>query len=154
MYGGCWLINHSVCTTVYWLQAMVYYQPTSIQACCIWSFTLQLNNSLSSQVTSVDLDYLLAGIVSFEIAYDIWVAEQHKKDNELKEMLQSQASELELRMLVDSGLNHYYELFQMKVNAARADVFYLMHGLWRTPIERFFQWLGGPRPSELLYVSV
>ncbi|KAM0067042.1 putative transcription factor TGA like domain-containing protein [Helianthus debilis subsp. tardiflorus] len=23
-------------------------------------------------------------------------------------------------------------------------------GIWRTPIERLFQWLGGPRPSELI----
>ncbi|KAI3736606.1 hypothetical protein L2E82_26502 [Cichorium intybus] len=92
------------------------------------------------------------GIAAFEMAYDLWVAEQQKKDNELKEVLQSHVSELELRIFVDSGLNHYYELFQMKANAAKADVFYLMNGLWRTPLERFFQWLGGPRPSELLYI--
>ncbi|KAL8261464.1 hypothetical protein R6Q59_025513 [Mikania micrantha] len=102
------------------------------------------NGLLSTNVNS--------GIVAFEMAYDLWVDEQHKMDNELKDVLQGQASELQLRTLVDSGLNHYYELFQMKANAAKADVFYLMHGLWRTPIERFFQWLGGPRPSELLYM--
>lgn len=88
------------------------------------------------------------------MAYDLWVATQQKMDNELKEALQSQVSELELRMFVDSGLNHYHELFQLKANVAQADVFYLMNGTWRSPIERFFQWLGGPRPSELLYVSV
>lgn len=92
------------------------------------------------------------GIAAFEMAYDLWVAEQQKKDNELKDVLQSHVSELELRIFVDSGLNHYYELFQLKANAAKADVFYTMNGLWRTPLERFFQWLGGPRPSELLYV--
>ncbi|KAJ0580541.1 putative transcription factor TGA like domain-containing protein [Helianthus annuus] len=32
----------------------------------------------------------------------------------------------------------------------KADVFYFMYGMWRTPIERLFQWLGGPRPSELI----
>ncbi|KAL7616147.1 transcription factor TGA4 [Lactuca sativa] len=92
------------------------------------------------------------GIAAFEMAYDLWVAEQQKKDNELKDVLQSHVSELELRIFVDSGLNHYYELFQLKANAAKADVFYTMNGLWRTPLERFFQWLGGPRPSELLYI--
>ncbi|MFS7912945.1 putative transcription factor bZIP family [Helianthus anomalus] len=102
------------------------------------------NGVLSTNVNS--------GVVAFEMAYDLWVATQQKKDNELKEVLQSQVSELELRMFVDSGLNHYYELFQLKVNVAKADVFYLMNGLWRSPIERFFQWLGGPRPSELLYM--
>ncbi|KAD6119505.1 hypothetical protein E3N88_10776 [Mikania micrantha] len=89
------------------------------------------NGLLSTNVNS--------GIVAFEMAYDLWVDEQHKMDNELKDVLQGQASELQLRTLVDSGLNHYYELFQMKANAAKADVFYLMHGLWRTPIERPFK---------------
>ncbi|XP_071737742.1 transcription factor TGA1-like isoform X2 [Rutidosis leptorrhynchoides] len=92
------------------------------------------------------------GIVAFEMAYDLWVADLQKKNNELKEILQSHVSELELRIFVDSGLNHYYELFRMKANAAKADAFYLMNGSWRTPMERFFQWLGGPRPSELLYM--
>ncbi|KAI3685429.1 hypothetical protein L6452_34671 [Arctium lappa] len=102
------------------------------------------NGLLSGNVNS--------GIAAFEMGYEMWVAEQQKKDSELKDMLQTHVSELELRIFVDSSLNHYYELFQMKANAAKSDVFYLMHGLWRTPVERFFQWLGGPRPSELLYV--
>nr|XP_043637140.1 transcription factor TGA4-like isoform X2 [Erigeron canadensis] len=111
----------------------------------VYGGLLHTNNGLlSSNVNS--------GVVAFEMAYDLWVAEQQKKDNELKEILQSHPSELELRIYVDSGLNHYYELFQMKANAAKSDVFYFMHGLWRTPLERFFQWLGGPRPSELLYI--
>ncbi|XP_076906364.1 transcription factor TGA4-like [Bidens hawaiensis] len=93
-----------------------------------------------------------SGVIAFEMAYDLWIATQQKMDNELKEALQSQVSELELRMFVDSGLNHYHELFQLKANVAKADVFYLMNGTWRSPIERFFQWLGGPRPSELLYM--
>uniref|UniRef100_A0A251T4C2 DOG1 domain-containing protein n=1 Tax=Helianthus annuus TaxID=4232 RepID=A0A251T4C2_HELAN len=73
-----------------------------------------------------------SGIVAFEIMYDLWVFEQRKRDNELKIMLQNQVSEPDLRISVDSSLNHYYELFQI------------------TPIERLFQWLGGPRPSELI----
>lgn len=102
------------------------------------------NGLLSGNVNS--------GIAAFEMGYEMWVAEQQKKDSELKDMLQTHVSELELRIFMDSSLNHYYELFQMKANAAKSDVFYLMHGLWRTPVERFFQWLGGPRPSELLYI--
>nr|GFC69937.1 transcription factor TGA4-like [Tanacetum cinerariifolium] len=70
------------------------------------------------------------------MAYDLWVAEQQKKDNELKDMLQSHVTEADLRMFVESSLAHYYELFQMKANAAKSDVFYVMHGLWRTPMER------------------
>jgi transcription factor TGA len=42
----------------------------------------------------------------------------------------------------------------MKADAAKADVFYLISGKWRTSVERFFQWIGGFRPSELLNVSL
>ncbi|KAG8640929.1 hypothetical protein MANES_13G089700v8 [Manihot esculenta] len=52
----------------------------------------------------------------------------------------------------ESGINHYSELFRMKAIAAKADVFYLMSGMWKSSAERFFLWIGGFRPSELLKV--
>jgi transcription factor TGA len=61
-------------------------------------------------------------------------------------------SEIELNILVELGLNHYHNLFRMKADAAKADVFYLLSGVWRTSTERFFLWIGGFRPSELLNV--
>ncbi|KVI07241.1 Basic-leucine zipper domain-containing protein [Cynara cardunculus var. scolymus] len=105
------------------------------------------NGLLSGNVTN-------SGIAAFEMEYDLWVAEQQKKDDELRKVLLTHMSDIELRIFVDSGLNHYYELFRMKADAAKADVFYLMNGLWRTPVERFFQWIGGFRPSELLYIEL
>ncbi|KAK9056447.1 hypothetical protein SSX86_023808 [Deinandra increscens subsp. villosa] len=92
------------------------------------------------------------GIATFEMGYDLWVSEQRKKDDELRKVLLTHTSEIELRMYVDIGLNHYTDLFRMKADAAKVDVFYLLNGLWRTPVERFFQWIGGFRPSELLYI--
>ncbi|KAM7514621.1 hypothetical protein LguiA_004204 [Lonicera macranthoides] len=92
------------------------------------------------------------GIVTFEMEYALWVEEQQKKNNELRSVLQTQISDVELHIFVDSVLLHYYELFRMKTDAARADVFYLMSGMWRTSVERFFLWIGGFRPSELLNV--
>ncbi|KAD6796717.1 hypothetical protein E3N88_07613 [Mikania micrantha] len=92
------------------------------------------------------------GIATFEMEYDLWVSEQIKKDDELRKVLLTHTSEIELLRFVDSGLNHYYDLFRMKADAAKVDVFYLLNGLWRTPVERFFQWIGGFRPSELLYI--
>ncbi|KAF9661319.1 hypothetical protein SADUNF_Sadunf19G0055700 [Salix dunnii] len=44
----------------------------------------------------------------------------------------------------------YDNLFRMKADAAKSDVFYLISGKWRTSVERFFQWIGGSCPSELL----
>jgi transcription factor TGA len=49
-------------------------------------------------------------------------------------------------------MSHYFELFRLKATAAKADVFYVMSGLWKSSAERFFLWIGGFRPSELLKV--
>ncbi|KAK4804041.1 hypothetical protein SAY86_003858 [Trapa natans] len=84
--------------------------------------------------------------------YGHWVEEQHRKICELRSALQAQVGDAELRILVDNSLKHYQDLFGMKAEVAKVDVFYLMSGIWRTSAERFFQWIGGFRPSELLNV--
>lgn len=94
----------------------------------------------------------LAGIAAFEMEYAHWVEEQCKQIFELRNALQAHVSEIELNILVENGLNHYYNLFRMKADAAKADVFYLLSGVWKTSTERFFLWIGGSRPSELLNV--
>ena len=86
--------------------------------------------------------------------YGLWVDEQNRRNVELRNALQANVSDVELQILVDGGLNHYYHLFRIKADAARADVFYLMSGMWRSSVERFFLWIGGFRPSELLNVML
>lgn len=92
------------------------------------------------------------GIVAFEMEYGHWIEEQDRQISDLRNALQTNVGDAELSLLVDGGLRHYFDLFTMKVAAARADVFYLMSGLWKTPAERFFFWIGGFRPSELLKI--
>ncbi|XP_038885940.1 transcription factor TGA7-like isoform X1 [Benincasa hispida] len=92
------------------------------------------------------------GIAAFEMEYNQWVEEQQRQINELRKALQVHTTDIELQILVESSLNHYHNLFCMKASAAKADVFYLMSGVWRTSAERFFLWIGGFRPSELLNV--
>ncbi|KAG6784231.1 hypothetical protein POTOM_009919 [Populus tomentosa] len=92
------------------------------------------------------------GIATFEMEYGHWVEEQLKQVSELRNALQAHITDIELRILVENGLNHYNNLFRMKTDAAKADVFYLISGKWRTSVERFFMWIGGFRPSELLNV--
>jgi transcription factor TGA len=93
------------------------------------------------------------GVALFELDYGRWVDEQNRHTTELRGALQNQAtSELELRMLVETGLNNYDHLFKIKSAAACSDVFCVMSGLWRSPAERFFLWIGGFRPSEVLSV--
>lgn len=95
----------------------------------------------------------VAAIAAFEMEYGHWVEEQNRQISELRNALQAHITDIELRILVESGLNHYGSLFRMKADVARADVFYLISGMWRTSAERFFQWIGGFRPSELLNVT-
>lgn len=84
--------------------------------------------------------------------YGHWLEEQSRQICELRNALQAHIGDIELRILVDAGMSHYFELFRMKTTAAKADVFYVMSGMWKTPAERFFFWIGGFRPSELLKV--
>lgn len=93
-----------------------------------------------------------AGVTAFEMEYGHWVEGQTSHICELSNALSTPIGDLELRMLVESGMNQYFELFRMKAAAAKADVFYVMYGLWKTSAERFFMWIGGSRPSELLKV--
>ncbi|XP_057528901.1 transcription factor TGA4 isoform X2 [Amaranthus tricolor] len=93
-----------------------------------------------------------SGIVAFEMEYGHWIEEQNKQICELRNALNANVSDVELRILVDSGMKHYFDLFQLKGSAAKADVFYLISGMWKTSTERFFLWIGGSRPSELLKV--
>jgi len=94
----------------------------------------------------------LVGIAAFESDYARWIEEQNKQICELRNALNTHITDAELKILVESGMSHYFELFQLKANAAKADVFYLMSGMWKTSAERFFLWIGGFRPSELLKV--
>ncbi|RXI09377.1 hypothetical protein DVH24_033994 [Malus domestica] len=93
-----------------------------------------------------------AGVTTFEMEYGQWMEEQNRQICELRTALHACISDVELRFLVDSGMNHYFELFSMKSTAAKADVFYVVSGVWETSAERFFSWIGGFRPSEILKV--
>ncbi|XP_030463339.1 transcription factor TGA4-like [Syzygium oleosum] len=95
---------------------------------------------------------LNSGIVAFDMKYRHWIEEQNRQICELRAALNAHRSDVELRILVESGMNHYSELFRMKTAASKADVFYVMSGMWRSSSERFFLWIGGFRPSELLKV--
>lgn len=92
--------------------------------------------------------------MQFDTEYARWLEEQNRQMNELKAAVNSHASDTELRMIVDGILAHYDEIFRLKGIAAKADVFHLLSGMWKTPAERCFLWLGGFRSSELLKVSL
>jgi transcription factor TGA len=93
-----------------------------------------------------------AGISLFEIEYGRWIEEQDRHNEELRNALQTNASDIQLHLLVESSLNQYSNLFKMKVEAAKIDALYLISGEWKAPLERFFLWFGGSCPSQLLNV--
>ncbi|CAM0911101.1 unnamed protein product [Alopecurus aequalis] len=94
------------------------------------------------------------GVAAFEVEYAQWVEEQSRQTRELRATLQQQpdAPEIRLRDLAEAGLAHYDRMFRAKSAAARSDVFFVMSGVWRPAAERFFLWIAGFRPSDLLKV--
>ncbi|CAD5193329.1 unnamed protein product [Musa acuminata subsp. malaccensis] len=88
----------------------------------------------------------------FDMEYSRWLEENYKKMMELRGGLQAHRQDGDLRVTVDECLALYDELFQLKATAARSDVFHVLTGLWTTPAERCFLWMGGFRPSELLKI--
>ncbi|RWW69801.1 hypothetical protein BHE74_00022558 [Ensete ventricosum] len=92
--------------------------------------------------------------VVFDMEYSRWLEENCKKMMELRGGLQAHRQDGDLRVTVDECLALYEELFQLKAAAARSDVFHVLTGMWTTPAERCFLWMGGFRPSELLKVEL
>ncbi|XP_047316703.1 transcription factor TGA2.3-like [Impatiens glandulifera] len=95
-----------------------------------------------------------SGALAFDVEYSRWLEEQNKKVNELRSAVNSHAGDTELRMIVDRILAHYDDIFRIKGDAAKTDVFHILSGMWKTPAERCFLWLGGFRSSELLKLLI
>ncbi|KAG1365513.1 putative Transcription factor HBP-1b(c1) [Cocos nucifera] len=94
------------------------------------------------------------GALAFDMEYARWLEEHNRQINELRAAVNSHASDNDLRTIVDSVMAHYDEIFRLKGVAAKADVFHMLSGMWKTPAERCFLWLGGFRSSELLKVQI
>ncbi|MFS8035041.1 putative transcription factor bZIP family [Helianthus anomalus] len=94
------------------------------------------------------------GASSFHVEYARWLEEQNRRITELREAVSSHAADGELRVIVDGAVAHYEDIFRIKGDAAKADVFHILSGMWKTPAERCFLWLGGFRSSELLKLLI
>ncbi|XP_035817249.1 transcription factor TGAL1 isoform X4 [Zea mays] len=93
------------------------------------------------------------GALAFDKDYAGWEDEHRKQISELRAALSAHAGDDELRRIVDGVMAHHHEAFRLKCVAARADAFHVLSGMWKTPVERCFMWLGGFRPSEILKYS-
>ncbi|AES70019.1 transcription factor HBP-1b(c1) protein, putative [Medicago truncatula] len=93
-----------------------------------------------------------SGSVAFDMDYARWVDEHERQINDIRSAINSQMGDNELHLLlVDGVMVHYDELYKLKSIGAKADVFHILSGLWKTPAERCFMWLGGFRSSELYH---
>lgn len=90
------------------------------------------------------------GAAMFDMEYTRWLEDDQRHIAELRSVLQTHLPDGDLRMMVDGYIAHYDEIFRLKGVAAKSDVFHLITGMWTTPAERCFLWMGGFRPSELI----
>ncbi|KAI4300721.1 hypothetical protein L6164_034063 [Bauhinia variegata] len=90
----------------------------------------------------------------FDVEYARWLEEHHRLVCELRAAVQEHLPENELRLFVDNCLAHYDQVMNLKGIVAKTDVFHLVSGMWKTPAERCFMWIGGFRPSELIKIII
>ena len=94
------------------------------------------------------------GALAFDVEYARWLEEHNRHISELRAADNSHAGDTELRTIVDNFTAHFDDIFMLKGIAAKADVFHILSGMWKTPAERCFMWIGGFRSSELLKFSL
>ncbi|KAK9276427.1 hypothetical protein L1049_005960 [Liquidambar formosana] len=92
------------------------------------------------------------GALAFDMDYARWLDEHQRLISDLRSAVNSHVGDNELRLLVDGVMAHYDDKFRLKSLGAKADVFHMLSGMWKTPAERCFMWLGGFRSSELLKI--
>ncbi|XP_022866430.1 transcription factor TGA9-like [Olea europaea var. sylvestris] len=91
-----------------------------------------------------------SGAALFDMEYARWLDDDHRHMSELRTALQAHLSDSDLRIVVDKYIAHYDEIFCLKEVAAVSDAIHLITGIWTTPAERCFLWMGGFRPSDLI----
>ncbi|CAA7397021.1 unnamed protein product [Spirodela intermedia] len=92
------------------------------------------------------------GAAMFEMEYARWLDDDQKHMSKLRAALHGHLPDGELRAAVDDCVAHYDDMFQLKGAAAKSDVFHLITGMWTSPAERCFLWMGGFRPSEMIKI--
>ncbi|XVF07322.1 hypothetical protein REPUB_Repub06bG0128300 [Reevesia pubescens] len=100
----------------------------------------------------VGINNISSDAAVFDMEYTRWLEEHHRLMCELRAAVQEHLPENDLRIFVDNCLAHLDEVMNLKSIIAKTDVFHLVSGMWKTPAERCFMWMGGFRPSELIKV--
>uniref|UniRef100_M1ATB6 TGA10 transcription factor n=2 Tax=Solanum tuberosum TaxID=4113 RepID=M1ATB6_SOLTU len=88
----------------------------------------------------------------FDMEYSRWLEEHHRLMCELRNAVTEHFPENDLRIYVENCVTHYDEMMNLKSMLVKSDVFHLISGMWKTPAERCFIWMGDFRPSELIKI--
>ncbi|KAJ4978604.1 hypothetical protein NE237_009384 [Protea cynaroides] len=107
---------------------------------------------LGDQGLPVGVSNISSDAAVFDMEYARWQEEHHRLMCELRAAMQELLPENELRLYVDNCLAHYDEMMNLKSMVIKSDVFHIVSGMWKTPAERCFLWMGGFRPSELIKI--
>ncbi|KAI4310684.1 hypothetical protein MLD38_035642 [Melastoma candidum] len=108
--------------------------------------------AVNEQGLPVGISNISANAAIFDMEYARWQEEHHRLMCELRAAMQENLSENELQLFVDNALAHHDEILNLRSIMAKSDVFHLVSGMWMTPAERCFMWIGGFRPSALIKV--
>ncbi|XP_073284471.1 transcription factor HBP-1b(c38)-like [Primulina huaijiensis] len=92
------------------------------------------------------------GDLAFDMGYARWLDEHRRLTYGLRSAVNAHAGDTELRLLVDGMMSHYEELLMLMRIGAKREVLHILSGMWKTPAERCFMWLGGFRSSDLLKI--
>lgn len=109
-------------------------------------------NKFSRSHFCMNIIFLDAAV--FDMEYSRWLEEHHRLMCELRNALTEHFPENDLRIYVENCVTHYDEMMNLKSMLIKSDVFHLISGMWKTPAERCFIWMGDFRPSELIKVRV
>lgn len=89
----------------------------------------------------------------FKEFYREWLEEEKTLLEPLRKLVESQKPTVEAQGLVEGCYSHYSKYVDAKIQAAREDVTYVAAGMWRTPLEAGFLWMGGWRPTTAIVLA-
>lgn len=94
-------------------------------------------------------------ILAFEKFYVQWLGEMKGRFGRLRVALQqaSRAEEEEVAALVQACYSHYCEYMGEKIKLCKEDASFVVAGMWRTPLEAGFLWMGGWRPTTAVVLA-
>ncbi|MCO5586249.1 hypothetical protein L7F22_040188 [Adiantum nelumboides] len=94
-------------------------------------------------------------ILAFEKFYVGWLEEMKRRFEKLRiALLQASLSEEEVVAIhVQACHSHYSEYMSEKIKLCKEDASFVVAGMWRTPLEAGFLWMGGWRPTTAVVLA-